>query len=78
MSESLSMRAARYFGLHTEPRTSVPLSDGKVFIVAERAGRKAFAVYEERNWQSTGTYVLLTERQRRLLLDALQSQEEDA
>jgi len=66
--EPLVQRAARYFGLHREPRVSIPLGDGRTAIVATRWRRKVLAIHVP---PDTGLYLLLTERQRRALIEAL-------
>ncbi len=71
MSDTLSYRAAKYFGLQDEPRESILLGNGMVAIVAQRRGHMALGFYEENGWQGYGSWVVLSERKRAALVRAL-------
>jgi len=70
--EHLTLRAARFFGWHTKPRTSITTAGG-VFIVGEDQGRKLLMLYREVGPQRIGHgfHVNLTRLQRDALVEAL-------
>jgi hypothetical protein len=70
MSKALAQTAAEYFGVHREPRTSIPLGRGAVAIVCPRDGRLALMTYEDAK-PPRATYTWLTEKMRRDLVAAL-------
>lgn len=67
---NLEMRAARYFGVHDEPRTTVKLGRYTCIVVCTRMGREAVMFYDE-ELRRRGYYRLLTEGQRVALVAAL-------
>jgi hypothetical protein len=68
---TLSYRAAKYFGVQNEPRTSIPMGDGKCIVVMHRGGRLCLAVYEENGWHGSGIYLNFTDAKYEALHDAI-------
>lgn len=70
--KTVASRAARYFGVEDEPRTSIKVGPHEVLIVLQRqpAGR-CLAYYSEEYGKRKGEYIWLTERQREALVEAL-------
>lgn len=67
-------RAARYFGVESEPRTSIKIGRWECLIVLpDRAGGTAIAYYDEKHRPNApqGEYIWLTAEQRDALADAL-------
>lgn len=69
---SLAYRAAEYFGVHKEPRTSVMVRRNRCLLVARRGGGTALMDYSEERREPRGAYLFLADDKRDALVAALQ------
>jgi hypothetical protein len=68
VTETLAMRAARYFGLHNKPRRSIHLGRHVVGIFAY----DRLFIYDEAAYPNMAISVRLTERRRDALIEELE------
>lgn len=74
-SESLPLRAARYFGWHDRPRTSIRLNNTSCLIVGEGyEGRAILMHYQETYGKPHGDFIKLTQRALAELMAALETE----
>jgi hypothetical protein len=72
--EPLSLRAARYFGAQDRPRVGFKVGRAG-YVMVVKYDRKTILHYNEEYGRPRGTFIKLTDRQRALLIDALQDEE---
>ncbi len=72
----IAFRAAKYFGVEREPRTSIPITRRRVLVVAARGGGTALMDYSEELAEPTGSYAWLGPRTRKALVGALAPERE--
>jgi hypothetical protein len=75
MSETLELRAARYFGHHDKPRQSVRLNNRECLIVAEHTGADLLVMHYQEFAQHgpRGNHFKLTPRAAKELLEAVEA-----
>ena len=72
MSETVSDRAAKYFGMFRIPRRSIKVGRRKSIVVARRGSGVVLATYDEEfRRRPYATYAYLTDEQREELIEAL-------
>ena len=70
-ADTITMRAARYFGVEDKPRTSRVLSNTSCLIVTTFSDRPTLLHYEERYGNQHGTFIKFTDKSAAWLIDAL-------
>ena len=76
MSDTLELRAAKYYGWQDKPRCSIRLNNTSCLIVTKHRGRTLLMSYIE-GYLPRGEHVSLTDRALAELVEALSSVEED-
>lgn len=71
MADPLALRAAKYFGVQDEPRTSISVGRQECVIVLRRSPKGATLAYYSEEYKTTGHYIWLTNHKLDALREAL-------